>query len=140
MAPPEPSAKALAPAPVAEVVAPIEQIPAPRPDVIDQLIAIGGAEFTAELFADYVRDAAPQLEQAAVDLAAGQVAELLAPIHQLKGASAQLGLTDIAELARTLEQQVRLERPAAELVNDFRRLQTLFTLFSEHYPRFLPPA
>ncbi len=115
-------------------------VPEPSPEVVRQLVEIGGAEFTAELFAEYIREAAPQLEQAALDLKAGRVGAVLAPVHQFKGASAQLGLTELAELARSLEQRSRAGRPAAELTADFRRLRALFTAFSEHYARFLPAA
>ncbi|MBC7448219.1 MAG: Hpt domain-containing protein [Hymenobacteraceae bacterium] len=85
-------------------------------------------------------EAAPQLEQAARDLAAGRVSELLAPVHQLKGASAQLGLSAFADVARTLEQQVRLPNPQAAAVQPgFDKLRAMFTTFAAIYPRFLPP-
>ncbi len=133
------------------VAAPTDPTPASAPDaapdltpdpaVLAQLTEVGGEEFVRQLFADFVTEAAPQLHQAALDLAAGRVGELLAPVHQLKGASSQLGLNTIADVARRLEQRVR--NPAtqpAEIAGDFDQLRALFTTFAATYPRFLPPA
>ncbi len=111
---------------------------APDPAVVAQLLEVGGPEFVEQLFADFVADSTPQFAQAAADLAAGNSAALLGPVHQIKGASAQLGLALLTETARALEQLVRLPEPPMPTVTaDFEYLRALFTTFAASLP---PPA
>ena len=129
--------------PVAAIAVAPSELPAlaPDPEVLAQLVEVGGPGFVRELFADFVAESAPLLTQAATELAAGNVAALVAPAHQLKGAGAQLGLTTLAELARRIEQHARQPTPTAMTVAaDFEQLRALFTTFAESYLQFMPPA
>ena len=114
---------------------------APDPAVLAQLVEVGGEEFVRQLFVDFVAEAAPQLEQAAADLAAGRVREVLAPVHQLKGAAGQLGLTLLADTARHLEQHLRQpDTQAGDVAADFAHLRALFSTFATTCPPTTPSA
>jgi CheY-like chemotaxis protein len=128
-----------------EAVAPSDSSLSPAqqidPNVLEQLLAIGGASFVRQLFDDLVSDSIPQLEEAAKALAEDRIADVVAPIHQIKGASAQLGLHSMAELARTIEQAARLsESPSDVIQADFMRLRALFSTFAAEYRSALPPV
>ncbi len=131
------SAPELATTPTPASTLPLELLPDPL--ILQQLVSIGGDEFVQQLFADLIADSVPELEVAAAALAEGRISDMVPPIHQLKGASAQLGLTAIAALALIIEQAARQPETTADAIEaDFVRLHALFTTFAAEYHTALP--
>jgi CheY-like chemotaxis protein/HPt (histidine-containing phosphotransfer) domain-containing protein len=78
-------------------------------DVVDQLRQIGGEEFTRQLYEEFEQEAAELLEDAKKELQAQQYQSILSTLHQLKGTGFTLGINQLAELAKQLEHDIKLE-------------------------------
>ncbi|HEX8658466.1 MAG TPA: PAS domain S-box protein, partial [Hymenobacter sp.] len=79
-----------APAPLPAAPAPTDE-PTLDEVILRQLVELGGAEFTAELYQEFEQEAGSLLRDAAPVAAAGNFDELLPMLHQLKGTAATLG-------------------------------------------------
>jgi HPt (histidine-containing phosphotransfer) domain-containing protein len=104
--------------------------------VLRQLVELGGAEFTAELYQEFEQEAGELLQAAAPQVAEGRFADLLPMLHQLKGTSATLGGAALAEQARHLEHEFKQGRTEAGAAG-FQILQHYFAAFLSEYPRAL---
>ena len=108
-------------------------------DVLRQLLELGGAEFTAELYQEFEQEAGELLREAAPAAAAARFQELLPMLHQLKGTAATLGGMALAAQARHLEHQIREgqlkdgEMEAGAVA--FQLLEHYFVKFVAEYPR-----
>ncbi len=77
---------------------------------LEGLRELGGAEgpdFLASLVRTYLEDAARRLAEAREALAHGDIAQIGALAHALKGSSAGIGALRMRQLAATLEQEAR---------------------------------
>ncbi|RAU82674.1 PAS domain S-box protein [Pontibacter arcticus] len=79
-------------------------------DVLDQLKQIGGDEFARQLYEEFEVEAAELLEEAKKDMQAQQYNSILSTLHQLKGTGFTLGINLMAELAKQLEHDIKLEK------------------------------
>ena len=80
-------------------------------DVLEQLRQLGGGEFTAELYAEFIEETTDLLAQAQARWQADDAAGLHPLLHQLKGTAGTLGLVALTEQARALEQSLRHAAP-----------------------------
>ncbi|MDQ2793895.1 MAG: ATP-binding protein, partial [Bacteroidota bacterium] len=143
---------AAAPAPAVAALA-INPRPAPELDaapavpildegILHQLMDLGGAEFTTDLYQEFEQEAGDLLREAAPAVASAEFRELLPMLHQLKGTSATLGGVALAAQARHLERQFKEGRMEAGAAG-FRVLEHYFAQFVAEYPaavqRATPP-
>ncbi|WP_046243422.1 PAS domain S-box protein [Hymenobacter terrenus] len=101
--------------------------------IVQQLVELGGPEFTAELYQEFEQEAGDLLREAAPVAAEANFRELLPMLHQLKGTAATLGGMALAAQARHLENQLkegRMEEGAA----GFQLLEHYFAKFVADYP------
>ena len=101
--------------------------------ILNQLMELGGPEFTADLYQEFEQEAGDLLRDAAPVAASTNFLELLPMLHQLKGTAATLGGVALAAQARHLEHQLRegrLEEGAA----GFQLLEHYFAQFVAEYP------
>ncbi len=130
---------ALAP-PLVPVAIPLVPEPASAPPepVLDeaillQLMELGGAEFTTDLYQEFEQEAGDLLRDATPAVASAQFRELLPMLHQLKGTAATLGGVALAAQARQLERQFKEGRMEAGGAG-FRLLEHYFAQFVAEYP------
>jgi len=102
-------------------------------EVLAQLQQLGGAEFTAELYAEFAQEAAELLQQVATHWQATNSEALQPLLHQLKGTAATLGLTALATQSQTLEHSIK-NNQTSTLGIEIGRLQQYFAYFLTHYP------
>ena len=101
--------------------------------ILRQLVELGGAEFTAELYQEFEQEAGDLLRDAAPTAAEGNFRELLPMLHQLKGTAATLGGVALAAQARHLEHQLKEGRLEEGTVG-FQLLEHYFVQFVAEYP------
>ena len=101
--------------------------------ILRQLVELGGAEFTADLYQEFEQEAGDLLRNAASTAAEGNFHELLPMLHQLKGTAATLGGVALAAQARQLEHQLR-EGRLEEGTAGFQLLEHYFAQFVAEYP------
>ncbi|RYU81906.1 PAS domain S-box protein [Hymenobacter persicinus] len=133
----EPAAPPLAP-PATPPTTGAEEAPAvPEglidPEILDQLRQLGGAEFAAQLYADFEHEAGQLLEEAKILVAAGQYEQILPHLHQLKGTGFTLGINLLAECAKQLEHDLKKGHTHAAEAN-FQDLLRYFAQFTAVYP------
>ncbi|MDQ2771219.1 MAG: PAS domain S-box protein [Bacteroidota bacterium] len=128
---PVPFAHMLAPAaaPVAEAATE----PVLDESILLQLMELGGAEFTTDLYQEFEQEAGDLLRDAAPSMASGEFRELLPMLHQLKGTAATLGGVALAAQARHLERQFKEGRMAGG-AEGFQLLEHYFAQFVAEYP------
>ncbi|MVN75257.1 PAS domain S-box protein [Hymenobacter sp. HMF4947] len=120
------------PSPEEPTTAVADQLPMLDPEVLAQLHQLGGAEFTAELYAEFAQEAADLLQQVKTHSQAEDAASLRPLLHQLKGTAATLGLTALATQAQTLEHNIKNGKTSG-LTVEFNRLHQYFAYFLAHY-------
>jgi CheY-like chemotaxis protein/HPt (histidine-containing phosphotransfer) domain-containing protein len=101
--------------------------------VVVQLLELGGAEFTTELYQEFEQEAGDLLREAAPVAKSANLRDLLPMLHQLKGTAATLGGVALAAQARQLEHELkegRMEGGAA----GFQLLEHYFVQFVAEYP------
>ncbi|MCC9165768.1 PAS domain S-box protein [Pontibacter harenae] len=91
----------------AEATADIEIIDT---NVVEQLKQIGGDDFTKQLYEEFEQEAAELLEEAKKELEAQHYKSILSTLHQLKGTGFTLGINIMAELAKTLEHDIKSDK------------------------------
>lgn len=105
-----------------------EKSPEKKPDLIDRRrlaeISGGNKTFEIELIESYLQETQGYLTQLNAGLSnfdSGLVAQLA---HQLKGASANVGIKNIAEIARSLQESAKLHhlKPARDLIGELNSL------------------
>ncbi|MCR5886553.1 PAS domain S-box protein [Hymenobacter sp. J193] len=101
-------------------------------DVLHQLQELGGAEFAAQLYADFEQEAGQLLEETAALLQEDHFSQILPHVHQLKGTGFTLGLNQLGEMAKKMEHDVR-QGHMAQVKSDFALLQEFFRHFAETY-------
>jgi HPt (histidine-containing phosphotransfer) domain-containing protein len=101
--------------------------------ILNQLIELGGAEFTTELYQEFEQEAGELLREAAPVVAAAHYQELLPMLHQLKGTAATLGGVALAAQARHLEHELKAGR-TEEVAVGFQHLEHYFARFVAEYP------
>jgi PAS domain S-box-containing protein len=119
------------PAPVAE--------PAPAivdPEVLKQLLQLGGEEFTAELYGEFMTETTDLLAQINENWQAADIEKLHPLLHQLKGTAGTLGLTKLAAQALALEKAIKHQHTQA-LADGLPELNQLFEHFVAQYPTLL---
>ena len=129
--------------PVVAQAAPIPAAPgAAEPDneepilddaILQQLIELGGPEFTSDLYQEFEQEAGDLLRDAAPAVASAEFRELLPMLHQLKGTAATLGGVALAAQARRLEHQFKEGRVEAGAAG-FQLLEHYFAQFVAEYP------
>jgi PAS domain S-box-containing protein len=107
--------------------------------ILRQLIDLGGAEFTSDLYQEFEQEAGDLLRDAEPTVAEGSFRELLPMLHQLKGTSATLGGVALAAQARYLERQFKEGRMEEGAVG-FQLLEHYFAQFVAEYPRAVERA
>ncbi|SFQ51352.1 PAS domain S-box protein [Hymenobacter arizonensis] len=101
--------------------------------IVRQLLELGGAEFTTELYQEFEQEAGELLREAAPVVAAANFKELLPMLHQLKGTAATLGGVALAAQARHLEHELKHDR-IEECAAGFQLLEHYFAQFVSEYP------
>jgi PAS domain S-box-containing protein len=101
--------------------------------VLRQLLELGGAEFTAELYQEFEQEVNQLLQESAPAVAASDFKALLPMLHQLKGTSATLGGLALAAQARHLEHQIK-ENQLSDVAAGFQLLEHYFVQFIAEYP------
>lgn len=100
--------------------------------VVEQLMSIGGADFTVQLYEEFEQEAAELLEEAKKELQAQQYKSILSTLHQLKGTGFTLGINSLAELAKVLEHDIKHDK--FEQVNDnFAKLLEQYDTYRKIY-------
>jgi PAS domain S-box-containing protein len=124
-------------APAPEIV-PVAQ-PEPEivdPEVLKQLVQLGGEEFTAELYGEFMTETTDLLTQINERWQATDIEKLHPLLHQLKGTAGTLGLTKLAAQALALEKAIKHHHTQA-LADGLPELNQLFEQFVAHYPALL---
>jgi len=127
---PEPAPVTLEPA---GPVAPATSEPTLDDSILRQLVELGGAEFTIDLYREFEQEVRDLLRDAAPLAAAAQFNELLPMLHQLKGTAATLGGAALAAQARLLEHQFKAG-DTEEGAAGFQLLEHYFAQFVAEYP------
>jgi PAS domain S-box-containing protein len=124
-------------APAAPVAAaPAPPPPAPMlidPDVLAQLLQLGGIDFANELYVEFVEETTGVLAEATTHWQAANLDGLQPLLHQLKGTAGTLGLTQLAAQALALEKAVN-HKETTFLASGIPELNRLFAHFIAHYP------
>ncbi|MCB2377211.1 PAS domain S-box protein [Hymenobacter sp. BT635] len=123
--------------PVASELAPPAPEAAPEttfidPEVLDQLRQLGGAEFAAQLYADFEQEAGQLLSEAQQLVDEKQYEQILPHLHQLKGTGFTLGINELAECVKSLEHDLK-KGQLDHVEQDFRLIMRHFTAFVNTY-------
>ena len=113
--------------------------PAPAivdPEVLKQLLQLGGEEFTAELYGEFMTETTDLLSQINENWQAADIEKLHPLLHQLKGTAGTLGLTKLAAQALALEKAIKHHNTQA-LADGLPELNQLFEHFVTQYPALL---
>jgi PAS domain S-box-containing protein len=113
--------------------------PAPEivdPEVLKQLLQLGGEEFTTELYGEFMTETTDLLTQINENWQAADIENLHPLLHQLKGTAGTLGLTKLAAQALALEKAIKHHHTQA-LAAGIPELNELFGQFATHYPSLL---
>ncbi|WP_299823881.1 PAS domain S-box protein [uncultured Pontibacter sp.] len=97
-------------------------------DVVEQLMQIGGADFTKQLYTEFEQEAAELLEEAKKELQSQQYKSILSTLHQLKGTGFTLGINLLAELAKQLEHEIKNDK--------FDTVDDMFAQLLEQYENY----
>ncbi len=114
-------------------------LPALDAAVLRQLLEIGGAEFTRDLYAEFEQEAGQLLQEAHGMVQVQQFNELLLALHQLKGTAATMGAAALTAQTRRLEHQLK-NHYTQDVVVEFELLQQYFTQFVAEYPHVVEPV
>ena len=119
----------------------IAPAPEPEPEIVDpevlkQLLQLGGEEFTAELYGEFMTETTDLLTQINESWQAADIEKLHPFLHQLKGTAGTLGLTKLAAQALALEKAIKHHHTQA-LAQGLPELNQLFNQFVAHYPALL---
>ena len=109
------------------------------PEVLKQLLHLGGEEFTAELYGEFIEETTDLLAQINEHWQATELEKLHPLLHQLKGTAGTLGLTKLATQALALEKAIKQQQTQV-LASGLPELNQLFALFIAHYPGLLSPS
>lgn len=119
----------------------IAPAPEPEPEIVDpevlkQLMQLGGEEFTTELYGEFMTETTDLLTQINASWQAADIENLHPLLHQLKGTAGTLGLTKLAAQALALEKAIKHQHTQA-LAAGIPELNQLFEQFAAHYPSLL---
>lgn len=103
------------------------------PEVLAQLLQLGGVDFVNELYVEFVEETSAILAQANTHWQAANLEGLQPLLHQLKGTAGTLGLTELAGQALALEKAVK-HQETNMLTTGIPELNRLFEHFIAHYP------
>jgi CheY-like chemotaxis protein/nitrogen-specific signal transduction histidine kinase/HPt (histidine-containing phosphotransfer) domain-containing protein len=122
---------------------PAELAPEPSPAIVDpevlkQLLQLGGEEFTAELYGEFIEETTALMAQINQHWQATDLDKLHPLLHQLKGTAGTLGLTKLATQALALEKAIKKQQTQV-IASGLPELNKLFALFIAHYPGLLTP-
>jgi len=106
------------------------------PEVLRQLLQLGGEEFTAELYGEFIEETTSLLAQINEHWQATDLDKLHPLLHQLKGTAGTLGLTKLATQALALEKAIKHQQNQL-VANGLPELNKLFANFVAHYPGLL---
>ncbi len=106
------------------------------PEVLKQLLQLGGEEFTAELYGEFLTESTDLLRQINENWQRADTDSLHPLLHQLKGTAGTLGLTRLAAQALALEKAIKHNHPQA-LTDGIPELNQLFQQFAARYPALL---
>ncbi|MGI4834543.1 MAG: PAS domain S-box protein [Janthinobacterium lividum] len=113
--------------------------PAIDPDVLAQLRQLGGAEFAADLYTEFMEETSGLLAEAEIAWHADDLPALHPLLHQLKGTAGTLGITALAEQALTLEQAIKHNKDQ-DLGAGLAELKHRFEQFMGQSAALLAPA
>jgi signal transduction histidine kinase/CheY-like chemotaxis protein len=102
--------------------------------VIDQLRELGGEEFAKQLYVEFEEETEPLLQEALNEVDAKQYENILGTLHQIKGTSSTLGLNPFAEMAKTLEHDIK-KHDFTHVDENFALLLDHFNYFKKQYPK-----
>lgn len=125
--------------PKTEAPAPAAPTPPPTivdPEVLKQLLQLGGEEFTAELYGEFIEETTDLLNQINTHWQATDLEKLHPLLHQLKGTAGTLGLTKLATQALALEKAIKQQQTQV-LASGVPELNQLFATFIANYPGLL---
>lgn len=100
--------------------------------VMEQLLQLGGEEFTAQLYAEFEVETEPLLEESKKEVESKQFKSILSTLHQIKGTGSTLGLHSIAEFAKKLEHDIKKDE-FSTVDQDFESLTNHFQLYKKVY-------
>jgi PAS domain S-box-containing protein len=106
------------------------------PEVLKQLLQLGGEEFTAELYGEFIEETTDLLAQINAHWQATDIDKLHPLLHQLKGTAGTLGLTKLATQALALEKAIKQQQTQV-LASGLPELNQLFATFIAHFPGLL---
>ena len=109
------------------------ELPAIDIEIVRQLMALGGSEFTVELYQEFEQEAGALLRDAAFLVSTNDFAALLPILHQLKGTSATVGGAALAAQARYLEHELKNDR-TDDTAPGFQLLEYYFVKLVAEYP------
>lgn len=104
---------------------------------LNELKKYGGDEIVNEALDDFNRDAARLMKAIETNLHHQDGDNMLNNLHTLKGNAATLGVERVAELAKTLEQQLKSKDIASSTI-DIEELKRAFSEFQEYLRQFSP--
>ncbi len=114
-----------------------EQLQVINKKPLNELKKYGGDEIVKEALDDFNQDSTQLMEAIETDLKAQNYEQMLKNLHTLKGNAATLGVDRVAELAKTLEQQLK-SKDIATINVDIEELKRAFSEFQEHLRQFSP--
>ncbi|RZK27031.1 MAG: Hpt domain-containing protein, partial [Hymenobacter sp.] len=106
------------------------------PEVLKQLLQLGGEEFTAELYGEFIEETTALMAQINEHWQATELDKLHPLLHQLKGTAGTLGLTKLATQALALEKAIKKQQTQV-IDSGLPELNKLFATFIDNYPGLL---
>jgi HPt (histidine-containing phosphotransfer) domain-containing protein len=95
------------------------------PEELRLLVQCGDEEVVGEFVTLFRSDTTSRLQRVVHALAAGDIAQVRAQAHAIKGSAIQVGAGEVAELSRQLELETAAKSPA-EIRETLDRLQATF--------------
>jgi hypothetical protein len=107
-------------------------------EVVDQLKKYGGDEMVMNVFEDFEKEGAEQIESCILSLNDGNYENILINLHTLKGNAGTLGIEQMSKLTINIEAKLKGEEEIYDgLEDELNVLKKKFEEFKEYYPTFL---
>jgi PAS domain S-box-containing protein len=100
--------------------------------VLEQLMQLGGMEFTIQLYAEFEEETEPLLEESKKEVDSKQYKSILSTLHQIKGTASTLGLHSIAGVAKKMEHDIKRDE-FSQVDQDFALFANYFNLYKKVY-------
>lgn len=140
----EPEKEDLEPLPATERASELTEIKTPKKAILpiinrqtaNQLAQYGGAEMLASIYGDFATETSELIEEGRVGVKSGNWDRLKKAMHTVKGSAGTLGVEQVAEIARDLEQCIG-EEEEEKVRRDFEDLENAFNVYLERYAEIL---